>query len=174
MWSNYYLRYWIVNQSLDISGRGIFSMHPSLEILYLRLLGAHIGKNVRIHHSARLGEFDLLTFREGCIVDGACVRGFCVEREGCFTLDRIVVGRNAVINTYTQISPGTMVPDNVVYGPHASSRDSPSPASFAAINRTLIEDPHVLLKVFIAWPIIIFVYLFSCERHCIHTQQYTC
>ncbi|KAJ6465986.1 AMP-dependent synthetase and ligase [Mycena vulgaris] len=161
MWSGYYLRYWIVNQSLQVAGRGIFSMHPSLEILYFRLLGAHIGKNVRIYNGARLGEFDLLTFRDGCLVDAALIRGFCVEREGHFTLDRIVVGRNAVINTYTQIAPGALIPDNLVYGPHASCRDAPSPASFAATNRTLIAEPHVLLKMFVAWPIIGFVYIAS-------------
>ncbi|KAJ6486574.1 acetyl-CoA synthetase-like protein [Mycena vulgaris] len=161
MWSGYYLRYWIVNQSLHIAGRGIFSMHPSLEILYFRLLGAHIGKNVRISNSARLGEFDLLTFRDGCLVDAALIRGFCVEREGHFTLDRIVIGRNVVINTYTQIAPGALIPDNLVYGPHASCRDAPSPASFAVTNRTLIAEPHVLLKMFVAWPIIGFVYIAS-------------
>ncbi|KAJ7700217.1 hypothetical protein B0H14DRAFT_3651598, partial [Mycena olivaceomarginata] len=48
MWSTYHLRWWIVNQSLRISGRGIFSMHPSLEILYYRLLGARI-RAQRVH-----------------------------------------------------------------------------------------------------------------------------
>ncbi|KAJ7455805.1 acetyl-CoA synthetase-like protein [Mycena latifolia] len=161
MWSSYYLRYWIVNQSLLIAGRGIFSMHPSLEILYFRLLGARIGKNVRIYNGTKLGEFDLLTFRDGCLIDSALIRGFCVEREGYFTLDRIVIGRNAVINTYTQIAPGTVIPDNVVYGPHASTFESPSPGSFAATNRTLISEPHVLLKMFVAWPIITCVHVVS-------------
>ncbi|KAJ7263785.1 acetyl-CoA synthetase-like protein [Mycena rebaudengoi] len=161
IWSGYYLRYWIVNQSLRAAGRGIFSMHPSLEILYYRLLGARIGKNVRIDNQARLGEFDLLTFRDGCIVDSALVRGFCVEREGYFTLDRIDIGRNAVINTYTQLSPGTVIPSSTVYGPHASSHDSPSPAGFAASNRTLIFEPRLMLKIFVAWPVISLVYFAS-------------
>ncbi|KAJ7206571.1 acetyl-CoA synthetase-like protein [Mycena pura] len=161
MWSNYYLRYWIVDQSLRIAGRGIFTLHPSLEILYLRLLGAHIGKNVRIYNGAKLGEFDLLTLRDGCLVDAALVRGFCVEREGWFALDRIVVGENAVVNTYTQIAPGAVIADNTVYGPHASSHEAPSPGNFAAVNRTLLVEPHFLLKAFIAWPIILFVHFVS-------------
>jgi hypothetical protein len=165
IWSGYYLRYWIVNQSLRVAGRGIFSMHPSLEIIYYRLLGARIGKNVRIDSQARLGEFDLLTFRDGCIVDSALVRGFCVEREGYFTLDRIDIGRNAVINTYTQLSPGTVIPSSTVYGPHASSRDIPSPAGFAASNRTLIFEPRLMLKIFVAWPVISLVYFASCELY---------
>ncbi|KAJ7663603.1 AMP-dependent synthetase and ligase [Mycena rosella] len=161
MWSGYYLRYWIVNQSLRIAGRGIFSMHPSLEILYYRLLGAHIGKNVKIDKQARLGEFDLLTFGDDCVIDTALLRGFCVEREGFFTLDRITVGRHAVVNTYTQIAPGAVIPDGAVYGPHASSHDGPSPEGFAAYSRPMIPEPNLFLKFFVAWPIIFFVYFVS-------------
>jgi hypothetical protein len=146
-------------------------MHPSLEILYFRLLGARIGKNVRIYKGAKLAEFDLLMLRDGCLVDAALIRGFCVEREGFFTLDRIVIGRNAVINTYTQIAPGAVIPDNAVYGPHASSHDSPSPAYFAATNRTLISEPPVLLKAFVAWPIIVLVHVVSCEWYLTDTYR---
>ncbi|KAJ6559861.1 hypothetical protein B0H19DRAFT_1210275 [Mycena capillaripes] len=157
MWSGYYLRYWIVNQALRIAGRGIFSMHPSLETLYYRMLGAKVGKGVKIDKQARLGEFDLLTFGDKCVVDNALIRGFCVEREGFFTLDRISIGAYATINTYTQISPGAVIPDGAVYGPHASSHDGASPEGFAAYNRPMIPEPRLLLKLFVAWPVIVFV-----------------
>ncbi|KAJ7870970.1 acetyl-CoA synthetase-like protein [Mycena olivaceomarginata] len=160
-WSGYYLRYWIVNQALLISGRGIFSMHPSLEILYYRLLGARVGKGVKISKQAKLGEYDLLTFEDGCIVDNALIRGFCVEREGFFTLDRVSIGRYATVNTYTQISPGAAIPDGAVYGPHASSHDGSAPEGFAAFNRPMIPEPNLLLKLFVAWPVILFVYFVS-------------
>ncbi|KAF7353532.1 Acetyl-CoA synthetase-like protein [Mycena sanguinolenta] len=161
VWSGYYLRYWIVNQALRISGRGIFSMHPSLEILYYRLLGARIGKGVRISKHARLGEYDLLTFSDGCVVDKALIRGFCVEREGFFTLDRISIGKYAMVNTYTQISPGAAVPDGSVFGPHASSYDASAPESFTAYNSFMIPEPNVLLKLFVAWPVMFLVYFVS-------------
>ncbi|TFK39680.1 acetyl-CoA synthetase-like protein [Crucibulum laeve] len=161
MWSVYYLRWWIVNQSLRIAGRGIFSMHPSLEILYYRLLGAKIGKDVHIDKYARLSEHDLLTIRDGCRIDTSLVRGFCVERDGYFRLDNIVIGSDAVLNTYTMISPGANIPGGTVYGPHASSHDSPSPDSYAAYNRTLLLEPHWLLKVFVAWPAIALVSILS-------------
>ncbi|KAJ6461738.1 acetyl-CoA synthetase-like protein [Mycena sanguinolenta] len=161
MWSGYYLRYWIVNQGLRISGRGIFSMHPSLEILYYRLLGARIGKGVRISKHARLGEYDLLTFGDGCVVDKALIRGFCVEREGFFTLNRISIGRYATVNTYTQISPGAAVPDGSVYGPHASSYDASAPESYSAYNSSMIPEPNLLLKLFVAWPVMFFVFFVS-------------
>ncbi|KAF7352099.1 Acetyl-CoA synthetase-like protein [Mycena venus] len=147
-WSGYYLRYWLVNQALHISGRGIFSMHPSLEILCYRLLGAHIGKDVKIDKQARLGEYDLLTFGDGCVVDNGLIRGFCVEREGFLTLDKVSIGRYSTINTYTQISPGAVIPDGAVYGPHSSSHEVSAPERFAAYNRPMIPEPKLLLKLF--------------------------
>ncbi|KAJ7022218.1 acetyl-CoA synthetase-like protein [Mycena alexandri] len=155
IWSGYYLRYWIVNQSLHIAGRGIFAMHPSLEVLYYRLLGAHIGKGVKIDQRAQLGEYDLLTFNDDCVVDKALIRGFCVERDGCFTLDRIIIGKHAVVNTRA------VIPDDAVYGPHASSRDAPAPSGFSAYNRPMITQPNLLLKIFVAWPVIFLVYFIS-------------
>ncbi|KAJ3795144.1 acetyl-CoA synthetase-like protein [Lentinula aff. detonsa] len=157
LWSFYYLRWWLVNQSLVSAGRGIFAMHPELSKLYYRLLGARIGKDVSISKHAQLGEFDLLTLEDGCRVDSSLVRGFCVEREGYFRLEPIVIGRRAIVNSYTQISPGAVILEGTVYGPHASSHESPSPPSFAAYNRTLFMEPQWLLKLLVAWPIIVAV-----------------
>jgi hypothetical protein len=160
----YHLRWWIVNQALRSAGQGIFSMHPCLEILYYRLLGARIGKNVRIDPKARLGEFDLLTLHDGCCIDASLVRGFCVERDGYFRLDKIVVGRKAFVNTFTQLSPGAVIPDGAVYGPHASSHDEPSRKSSAAYNRTIFRQPHWSLQVFVTWPIVLIVNFVSCKH----------
>ncbi|KAI0363536.1 acetyl-CoA synthetase-like protein [Pilatotrama ljubarskyi] len=156
-WGNYHLRWWITNQFLRCAGRGIFAMHPSLEILYLRLLGAKIGNDVHISSNAKLGEYDLLTLHDGCRIDNALVRGFCVERDGCFRLDSIVVGRGATINTYTQVAPGAVIPDGAVYGPHASSHDEPSPNNLANANSAVVAEPHWALKLFVAGPIIFIV-----------------
>ncbi|KAJ7075250.1 acetyl-CoA synthetase-like protein [Mycena belliarum] len=161
MWSNYHLRWWIVNQSLQIAGRGIFSLHPSLGLMYYRLLGAHIGRNVTIDKGAKLGEYDLLTFRDGCRVDSALIRGFCVERDGHFRLDNIVVEEKAVVNTFTQISPGAVIAARRVYGPHASAHDAPSPRAHAAFNRTLLPEPSAWLKFLVAWPVMGLVYFLS-------------
>ncbi|XP_006461692.1 hypothetical protein AGABI2DRAFT_70890 [Agaricus bisporus var. bisporus H97] len=157
MWSVYYLRCWLVDQSIRSSGKGLFALHPSLTILYYRLLGAKIGKNVFIDPKTKLGEYDMLTFQDGCRVDKSHIRGFCVEREGHFRLDPINIGKRAVINTYTSISPGAIIPDSAVYGPHASSHDAPFPKSYAIYNRTLSSGPHWLLQVLVAWPLIILV-----------------
>ncbi|KAL0579004.1 hypothetical protein V5O48_002999 [Marasmius crinis-equi] len=155
MWSNYYLRWWIVNQSIMLAGRGVFAFHPSLQILYYRLLGASIGKNVKIDERAQLGEFDLITIQDNCRIDNVLIRGFCVERGGCFRLAPIVLQRNAVVNTYTQISPGTTVAEGAVYGPHSSTLEPPSPPQFAAYNKQSIPVLHWALQLTVAWPIII-------------------
>lgn len=126
------------------------------------MLGAKIGKDVLIDENVVLGEHDLLTLQDGCRIDAHAIRGFCVEREGHFRLDKITIGRRAVINSYTNISPGAVIAEGKVYGPHSSSHDTPSPASFAAYNRTLVPRPHWFLQAFVAWPIIIAVYFFSC------------
>jgi len=138
-------------------------MHPSLEIFYYRMLGARIGKNVHIDARAQLGEYDLITLHDGCRIDTSLVRGFCVERDGYFRLDNIVIGRNAVVNTFTQISPGAVIPEGAVYGPHSSSHESPSPRSFVTCNRTTFAQPHWSLQVFVAWPIIFIVNFVSCQ-----------
>lgn len=161
MYSIYYLRWWIVNQSLRSAGRGIFAAHPKGINLYCRLLGAKVGRDVWIDNTAILGEYDLLEFKDGCRVDKALVRGFCVEREGHFRLGKIVIGKNATINTYTQIAPGAIIPDGAVFGPHASSHEQPSPESFVKYNRTVFQQPHILLKIFVAFPIIVAVIFVS-------------
>lgn len=129
--------------------------------LYCRLLGARVGKNVWIDNTASLGEFDLLTFEDGCRVDKALVRGFAVERNGHFRLAPILIGRNAVINTFTQVAPGARIPDSAVFGPHASSHEQPSPPSFMQYNRTAFKQPHILLKIFVGMPVIFAVLFIS-------------
>jgi acetyltransferase-like isoleucine patch superfamily enzyme len=158
MWSTYHLRWWIVNQALRGAGRGAFAMHPALLRLYMRLLGAKVGKNVQVSDLARLGEYDLLEFGDNSQIDKAVVRGFCVERDGYFRLDRISIGHDVVINSFTQLAPGTVVEDGQVLGPHASSYDNPSGASYVKYNRGAVPRP----QGFFTWfAIYIFLALFK-------------
>ena len=125
------------------------------------MLGARIGKNVIIDPGASLGECDLLDVGDDCRIDASHIHGFCVERNSCFRLDYINIGHKVVVNTYSVISPGAVIPDGSVYGPHASSHDKPSPASYAAYNRTLVPLPHWFLMTFVAWPLISVVWIIS-------------
>lgn len=161
MWSNYHLRWWIVNQSLRVSGRGLFSMMPFLEKMYYRLLGMSIGSNVKIQKGAKILEADLITVHDGARIDNCRVRGFCVERDGYFRLEPIVIGRDCVVNTYTQVSPGARLADGTVWGPQSSSHETPAPDSYAAYNRNEVPQPHILLRLFLGLPIITLVFIIS-------------
>jgi hypothetical protein len=112
---------------------------------------------------AAVGEFDLLEFQDGCRVDRSVVRGFCVEREGTFKLDKVVLEKNVVVNTYTQITPGTVLKEDTTWGPHASSFDGPSGKDLLAINRSTFAKPKFAWKLFFAWPIIFVVLFISCQ-----------
>ncbi|KAJ7582266.1 AMP-dependent synthetase and ligase [Mycena floridula] len=161
MWSTYHLRWWIVNQALRTAGRGIFSLTAPMQTMYFRLLGAKIGHGVCITPSSHIAELDLLDIGDDVRIDGAVVRGFAVEQDGYFRLGSIRIGRGATINTYTQIAPDADIAEGSVYGPHSSSWDKPSPESYRKYNRTLREEPHWGLKVFVAWPVIILVEFIS-------------
>ncbi|KAF8808805.1 hypothetical protein BYT27DRAFT_7188280 [Phlegmacium glaucopus] len=161
MWSSYYLRWWIVNQAIRISDLGIFSTHPWLMKIYYQSLGARIGRGVHIDEDTRLYECDLLTLQDGCRLNARTLCGFCVERDGHFRLAPVTIGRKAFINPYTNISPGTNISDDSVYGPHSSSHDNPSPKLYAAYNRTLLSEPSLWLRIVFAWPIILIVIFVS-------------
>lgn len=60
LWGSEYLRWWTSRQILQICGRGIFAWSPAMISTYYRLLGAKIGKNVKISDHAHLGEADLI------------------------------------------------------------------------------------------------------------------
>ena len=138
-------------------------MHPSLSLVYYRLLGAKIGRDVYLDLKVRLYECDLIELKDGCRIDTPSLRGFCVERDGYFRLAPVTIGKKAFINTYTYVSPGAQIPDSEVYGPHASSHDDPSPKSYAAYNKTLQKEPILLLRLLVGWPIIATVTFVSCK-----------
>ncbi|PWN46992.1 acetyl-CoA synthetase-like protein [Violaceomyces palustris] len=157
MWCNYHLRWWIVNQSLKTAGKGLFALTPGLQKVYYRLLGMSIGSDVKIDPHAKLGEYDLITLHDGARIDKCLLRGFCVERDGYFRLEPIIVGRDCVVNTFTQISPGARLADGTVWGPQSSSHEEPSSDAYAAYNRTSAPQPHWALITFIGYPILFVV-----------------
>lgn len=161
MWCNYHLRWWIVNQSLRVSGRGVFAMSPFLLKTYFRLLGMQIGKNVQIDSMAKIAEHDLITIHDRASIDRARIRGFCVERDGYFRLEPIVIGRDCVVNTYTQISPGARLADGTVWGPQSSSHEAPSSDSYAAFNSNAVPKPNFLLRFLIGYPLYGLIWVIS-------------
>lgn len=157
MWSNYHLRWWLVNQSLRTAGKGLFGLTPSLTKTYFRLLGMSIGSDVQIDRFAKMAEYDLITIHDGARIDKSLVRGFCVERDGYFRLEPIIIGRDCVVNTFTQISPGARLADGTVWGPQSSSHEEPSSDAYASYNRNAVPTPNGALIAFIGVPILLVI-----------------
>ncbi|CEH15707.1 acetyl-synthetase-like protein [Ceraceosorus bombacis] len=157
MWCNYHLRWWLVNQSLRTAGKGLFALTPGLTRTYFRLLGMSIGSDVQIDKFAKIAEHDLITIHDGARIDKSLVRAFCVERDGYFRLEPIIIGRDCVVNTFTQISPGARLADGTVWGPQASSHEEPSSDAYAAYNRNAAPMPHWALVWFIGTPILLII-----------------
>ena len=130
--SNSYWYFWLITFKLD-------------------LLGTRIGRDV--HRNERMwgSECDLLALQDGY---SQTLRGFCDERDGYFRLAPVTIGTKAVVNAYTNISPGASIADGAVYGLRASLyktflKDHTPERSYTPLlhgsNQTLLPDP--------SWPL---------------------
>jgi hypothetical protein len=84
LWGSMYLRWWIVEQIVNIMGKGYFRddlpiIGPYLVRTYYSMMGAKIGRNVSIHKDAKLGQADLLTIGDNVAIDNATIRPFSIE-----------------------------------------------------------------------------------------------
>eukprot|EP00899_Mesostigma_viride_P029467 jgi/Mesvir1/9705/Mv12179-RA.4 len=123
LWGSYYLRWWLVSQSVRFFGKGVFKSSRWSMALYWRLLGATVGQGVVISPHANLGEADLLTLGDGVVLDArAYVRPFCVDH-GCMHLSAITMGPGSGACARGVVAPGTHVPAGAVLGPNSSSHE---------------------------------------------------
>ena len=88
LWGSMYLRWWIVEQIVNILGKGFFRddlpiVGPYLVRSYYSMMGAKIGRNVSIHKDAKLGQADLLTIGDNVAIDNATIRPFSIEEVSC-------------------------------------------------------------------------------------------
>jgi len=127
LWGSYYLRWWIVDQTLQVCGRGVFRHSGRSLIWYYRLLGAKIGRDVSIHPSARFAEHDLLTIGDGSAIDNVSVRAFTLGA-GAMRLEPLTLGKSVTVAAKVALVPGMPVPDYSVLAPLSSSYDLPAPA----------------------------------------------
>lgn len=120
MWGSYHTRWWMVQKIVDITGRGLFAQTDYTNSLYLRLMGAKIGKNVKMR-GCSTGEWDLLEIEDNTILERCTLRPFAGERNTTMYLGRIRVGRNATVGMSSIVAPGTCVPDGACIGANSSS-----------------------------------------------------
>jgi hypothetical protein len=79
-----YLKWWIVEQIIHLFGSGIFFQDlpfigSKLICLYYTLMGANIGRNVKIHKEAKLGQYDLINIGDNVVIDNSLLRPFSLE-----------------------------------------------------------------------------------------------
>ena len=166
LWGSMYLRWWFVERFIDVFGKGMFRddipiLGPHLVRLYYVLMGARIGRNVKIHRDARLGQADLLTIGNDVCIDNAMVRPFTIE-EGHFVLLPITIGDRCSIGVKSAIAPGTTLDSDTCLGPLSSSYEAAeAEPHYRNYCRTAFIQPPAGLVLFVGIPILLFVVIVS-------------
>lgn len=153
MWGSYHTRWWMVQKTVDLCGIGWFGWWNPTRVLYYRMMGAKIGKNVTIA-KVKIGEFDLIEVDDGAVLERCTVRPFGAEWNTTMYLGKIKIGRNATVGTASIVAPGTEVPENTCIGPNSSSWELDSASEE---NRDLLSgnkpSSHWALSVFVTLPL---------------------
>ncbi|KAJ3020617.1 UNVERIFIED_CONTAM: hypothetical protein HDU68_010095 [Siphonaria sp. JEL0065] len=160
-WGQYYLRWWLVDQLLLLFGGGFFHLSDQLYVLYLRMMGAEIGWNVKIDSKSTIREFDLVHVYPNTSIAESIVRGFAVDA-GVMVLKSIRIDRGCVVNQQSVIAPGAILPSRTILPPRSSSHEledsSPKHRIFAYTGG---PSPNILTLFLIGYPIVGLVHLFS-------------
>jgi non-ribosomal peptide synthetase-like protein len=119
IWSLGYVRFWTVKMLVRVSPMMMFVGSP-LYLVYLRALGAHIGRRVLILSRDIPVCTDLLTIGDNTVIRKdsffSCYRG----RAGLIETDRVTLGKNVYVGEATVIDIGTAMGDDTQLG-HSSS-----------------------------------------------------
>ncbi|MEO7194956.1 MAG: Pls/PosA family non-ribosomal peptide synthetase [Pseudonocardiaceae bacterium] len=122
VWSLAYLRFWLVKTLIRVNPLTLFVGSP-LYPLYLRALGAKIGRGVAIFSRTIPGCPDLLTIGDGTVIrkdtSFVCYRAHA----GRIQTGPITLGRNVVVAEQSILDIGTSMGDGAQLG-HASALHS--------------------------------------------------
>jgi acyl carrier protein len=166
LWSADYLRWWLVEQIILVFGKGyarddIPIIGYDIIRLYHILMGANIGKNVKIHKDAKLGQSDLLTIGDNVVIDVATVRCMGLE-EGHMVLLPITIGNDCSIGLKSAIAPGAVLPNGTHLGPLSSSHETNfSDSENRNYCRPAFNSPPAWMVILIGIPILAFVVIIS-------------
>eukprot|EP00924_Labyrinthula_sp_SR-Ha-C_P016830 snap_masked-scaffold_6-processed-gene-15.62-mRNA-1 protein AED:1.00 eAED:1.00 QI:0/-1/0/0/-1/1/1/0/2015 len=123
-YGSYYIRWYLVEQLLLICGKGAFNWFNFSRIIYYNLLGAHIAFTAKIHSTAQIGDYDLVSIGWRAEVgEEAKVRAFAPEINGEFILKRIVIHKDVVIGPKAVVAPGHEIFQGSVIPPTMSSHE---------------------------------------------------
>ncbi|WP_458780360.1 Pls/PosA family non-ribosomal peptide synthetase [Arthrobacter sp. D3-16] len=119
IWSMAYVRFWIVKTLTRANPLVLFAGSP-LYVLYLRMLGAKIGKGVVILSRTVPVCTDLFTVGEGTVIQKNSFFLCCRARSGVIEIGPVTVGSNVLISEATTLDIGTSMGNDTQLG-HASS-----------------------------------------------------
>ena len=127
VWSLAYLRFWLVKTLvrsnpllLVAGGRSHTSGSSSLYLLYLRALGAKIGRNVAIFSRTMPVCTDLLTIGDGTVIRKDAVFPGYHAHAGMIHTGAVTLGRDVVVGELAVLDIDTSMGDGAQLG-HASS-----------------------------------------------------
>jgi len=119
VWSMRYFRFWLV-KTLVRANPLVLMVGSPLHILYLRALGAKIGKDVAIFAVETPVCTDLLTIGDGTVIrKDSHISGYHAIA-GVIETGSVTIGKNALVSEQTVVDIGTSMGDGAQLG-HASS-----------------------------------------------------
>ncbi|WP_323960208.1 amino acid adenylation domain-containing protein [Arthrobacter sp. JZ12] len=119
IWSLAYVRFWAVKILVQANPMVMFAGSP-LYVLYLRMLGAKIGKGAVIFSRMVPVCTDLFTVGDGTVIHKNSFFLCCRARSGIIEMGPVTLGRNVLISEKTTLDIGTSMGDDAQLG-HASS-----------------------------------------------------
>jgi acyl-CoA synthetase (AMP-forming)/AMP-acid ligase II/acetyltransferase-like isoleucine patch superfamily enzyme/acyl carrier protein len=150
MWGPYHMRWWVVDKIVTVLGKGFLGQSELGTIWYYRLMGAKIGKGVKLAKRAIIREFDLVVIEDEANLDACICRGFGAEQNTSMYLGHVRVGKAASVGLSSIVAPGTSVPDNACIGPNSSSWEADDASEeFRDLSASKIPGAHFLLSLFV-------------------------
>ena len=161
LWGQYYLRWWLCNKALEVSGPGLFGLNDVTYRVFLRLMGARIGKGAKIGRHVRIADFDCLDVHANATVDDFAHLRAAEVRRGALRVAPVYVGPNSTICTRAVVGPGGSVPAGATLGPYMSWREldvrgrgvAAQMEQHKKIARLRQPQPSMLSQA-LAWPLV--------------------
>ncbi|MGW1884456.1 Pls/PosA family non-ribosomal peptide synthetase [Streptomyces sp. NPDC001970] len=119
VWSMDYLRFWLVKTLIRTSPMRLFTASP-LYALYLRALGAKVGRGVAIFSTHVPVCTDLLTIGDHAVIRKDVLFSCYRAEAGVIRTGRITLGRDVLVSEQTVLDIDTSMGDRAQLG-HASS-----------------------------------------------------
>lgn len=115
LWGWFYFRWWLVQSLLSAAPRGYLEGTPLLP-LYMRWLGAKIGRNVFLASDSLLAS-DLISIGDHSSIGADVSLAAATVEDGALVLAPITIGRDCLIGTRAVIRPGVTLEDRVCLEP---------------------------------------------------------